>query len=50
MTYTSTQTADSIATPTVAVATKSTVTNIKKLKIYLSDESKDRHNIKKVRK
>lgn len=50
MIYTSTQTADSIVTPTVAAVTKSTVTNIKKLKIYLSDESKDRHNIKKVRK
>ena len=49
MTYTSTRIAGSIATPTVAAATKSTVTNIKKLKIYLSNESKDRHNIKKVR-
>lgn len=50
MTYTSTQTAGSTVTPTVAVATKSTVTNIKKLKIYLSDESKDRRNTKKIRK
>ena len=50
MIYTSTQIVDSIVHPIVAAATKSTVTNIKKLKIYLSDESKDRHNIKKVRK
>lgn len=46
MIYTSTQTAGSIVTPTVAVATKSTTTNIKKLKVYLSDESKTRQNIK----
>ena len=32
--------------PTVPAATKSTVTNIKKLKIYLSNESKDRRNTK----
>ena len=49
MTYTSTQIVDLTVRPTVAAATKSTVTNIKKLKIYLSDESKSRHNIKKVR-
>ena len=46
----STQTVVQTATPTVAAATKSTVTNIKKLKIYLSDESKDRRNTKKIRK
>jgi hypothetical protein len=34
------------ATPTVAAVTKSTVTNIKKLKVYLSNETKDRRNIK----
>ena len=49
MTYGSMRTVEQTATPTVALATKSTVTNIKKLKIYLSDESKDRHSIKKVR-
>ncbi len=38
------------ATPTVAAATKATRNNVKKLKTYLSNESKDRHNIKKVRK
>ena len=46
MTYTSTQTVGSIATPTVAAATKSTDTNIKKLKIYLRDERKTRQNTK----
>jgi hypothetical protein len=49
MTFGYTPTAGSIVTPTVALATKSTATNIKKLKIYLSNESKDRHSIKKVR-
>lgn len=44
------RTVEQTAHPIVAAATKSTVSNIKKLKIYLSDESKDRHNIKKVRK
>ena len=42
MTYTSTQTAAPIVTPIVAAATKSTATNIKKLKIYLRDERKTR--------
>lgn len=36
------RTVEQTATPTVAAATKSTATNIKKLKIYLSDESKNR--------
>ena len=44
------QTVEQTATPTVAAATSRTVTNIKKLKIYLSNESKDRHNTKKIRK
>ena len=43
------RTVEQTAHPTVALATKSTATNIKKLKIYLSNESKDRHSIKKVR-
>lgn len=46
MIYTSTQTVDSIVIPTVAVATKSTATNIKKLKIYLRNESKNRQDTK----
>ena len=44
------RTVEQTATPTVAAATKSTATNIKKLKIYLSDESKNRQNIKQIRK
>ena len=44
------QNVEQTVTPTVAAATSKTVTNIKKLKIYLSNESKDRHNTKKIRK
>ena len=46
MTYGSMRTVEQTATPTVAAATKSTQSNIKKLKIYLSNESKDRRNTK----
>ena len=40
------RTAEPIATQTVRAATKATENNIKKLKIYLSNESKDRCNSK----
>ena len=46
MTYTSTQTADSTVTPIVPAATKSTVGNAKKLKVYLKHESSNRQNTK----
>jgi hypothetical protein len=42
------RTVEQTATPTVAAVTKSTVTNIKKLKVYLSNETKDRRNTKQV--
>ena len=44
------QTAGQTAPRIVPAVTKSTESNIKKLKIYLSNESKDRHNTKKIRK
>ena len=44
------RTAEQTAHPTVAAATSKTVNNIKKLKIYLRNESKDRYNTKKIRK
>ncbi len=40
------QTADVTATQTVAAVTKSTKQNIKKLKIYLRNESKNRQDTK----
>ena len=36
------------ATPIVAAVTKSTSTNIKKLKVYLNNEGEIRHNIKQM--
>ena len=40
------RTVEQTATPTVAAVTKSTVSNINKLKVYLSNETEDRRNIK----
>ena len=40
------QTVAVTVTPTVATVTKSTKTNIKKLKVYFNNETKDRRNIK----
>ena len=42
------QNADQTVTPIVAVATKSTKANIKKLKVYLSNEKESRSNNKQV--
>ena len=44
------RTVEQTATPTVAAVTKSTVSNINKLKVYLSNETEDRRNTKQVRK
>lgn len=46
MTYGFTQIVGQTATPTVAAVTKSTATNIKKLKVYLRNETKTRQNTK----
>ena len=40
------RTVEQTATPIVAAVTKSTQTNIKKLKVYLSNETKNRRNTK----
>lgn len=44
------RTVEQTVTPTVAAVTSRTVNNIKKLKIYLRNETKDRYNSKKIRK
>jgi len=41
--------AEQIVIPTVARVTKSTAINIKKLKVYLSNEKESRSNNKQVR-
>jgi hypothetical protein len=50
MTYISTQTVTATVHPIVAAATKSTTTNIKKLKIYLSKDGNDRQDTKQQNK
>ena len=40
------RTVEQTATPTVATVTKSTVSNIKKLKVYLNSEREVRHSTK----
>ena len=46
MTYQFTQAENVAVTPKVAIVTKSTSTNINKLKVYLSNETGDRQNTK----
>jgi hypothetical protein len=50
MTYTSMQTVTVMGTPTVAIANSATHTNIKKLKVYLSNEKPRRQHTEKIRK
>ena len=50
MTYTYTPTVTVMGTLTVADANKATHSNIKKLKVYLSNEKPNRQYIKKIHK
>lgn len=50
MTYTYMQTVIAMGTPTVADANAATHTNIKKLKVYLSNEKPNRQYTKKIHK